>query len=410
MMADDADRLFELIRDNIASGALHEIVLSQPKRKTEESGRRIDIRRVVIRGLACFQWSQQTGTQVFHDNLDNVETLDRLAAVIGQQYRHVHVRTNEAAWSGRFSKRGVCRLIRDESTGQQKPVSVEHNRARPYLIPEGVPVPFLVETGIMTSSGKVRAKHFHKFRQINRYAEFIADVVEKLPANEAIRIIDFGCGKSYLTFATHYYLTTIAKRPVDICGLDRRNDVIQTCQEIADRLQLEGIHFEVGDICSYDAQHPVHLAISLHACDTATDDALAQAIEWNADVILAVPCCQHELHSLHDTNVLPAALSHGILHERFCSMSTDAVRAEILESVGYQTQVVEFIDMEHTAKNVLIRAIRRPGKTSSHEASASSSELRRFHQLFGIPALHLERTLRAKGILRTNAHAERQDE
>jgi trans-aconitate methyltransferase len=406
MMADDADNLFQLIRDNIASGTLNGIVLSQPKRNAECSVRRIDIRRVVIRDKECFQWSQQSGTQMFHDNLNNVETLDRLTAVMGQQYRHVQISTNQATWSGRYSKRGVCRLMREKAIPAQKSVAVEHNRIRRYLISEGIPVPFLVETGIMTSSGNVRARHFHKFRQINRYTEFIADIVDKLPAEETIRIIDFGCGKSYLTFATHYYLTTIARRKVDICGLDRRDDVIQTCQAIATRLQLKGIRFEVGDIASCVTEHPVHLAISLHACDTATDDALAQAIEWNADVILAVPCCQHELHSVHEKNLLPKAMRHGILYERFCSMSTDAIRAEVLEAAGYQTQVVEFIDMEHTAKNVLIRAVRRQNQSMQSNSLQADGELFRFRQLFGIPPLHLERTLRAKGILRTDSQSQ----
>jgi len=409
-MADDADKLFSLIQESIRSGILRGMVLSQPKRKAEGSVRRIDIRRVSIRDQDRFQWSQQSGTQVFHNNLNDAETLDRLMAVIGQQYRHVQIRTNEASWSGRFSKRGVCRLIREKAGSASDSPTNEHNRARRYLIPEGTPVPFLVETGIMTSSGKVRAKHYHKFRQINRYVEFIADVVDKLPTDETIRIIDFGCGKSYLTFATHYYLTSVAERQVDICGLDRRTDVIETCQGIACRLLLEGIHFEVGDISSHRTEQQVHLAISLHACDTATDDALAQAIEWKADVILAVPCCQHELHAEHDRRALPMTMKHGILHERFCSLSTDAIRAEILETVGYQTQVVEFIDMEHTAKNLLIRAIRRPEASPSGDESSTSRELHRFHQLFGIPPLHLERTLQEKGILRTKVSTNRRDE
>jgi len=259
-------------------------------------------------------------------------------------------------------------------------------------------VPFLVQTGIMTEAGRVRAKFFHKFRQINRFVEFIRDVAARLPQDRPIRIVDFGCGKSYLTFATHYYLTQIEGRSVDIRGLDQRQDVVQTCRGIVESLQLSNLNFEQSDIAAYQPEQQVDMVIALHACDTATDDAIAQAIEWQSDVILAVPCCQHELQSHDSTPAVPLLSRHGILQERFCSLSTDAVRAALLEAVGYQTQVIEFIDTEHTAKNLLIRAVRQTQSTTPG-ISNNGAELYRFCDVFGIPQLHLQRTLQEKGLL-----------
>ena len=196
-----------------------------------------------------------------------------------------------------------------------------------------------------------------KFRQVNRFLEFVDDVLPDLPANGVLRVIDFGCGKSYLTFALHYLLTELRGRDVDIIGLDLKSEVVRDCQRIAEKLTCHGLRFEIGDIAGYSAAGPVDMSVSLHACDTATDAAIAQAVKWRAKVILAVPCCQHEVFGLLSEEVLPGLLRHGILKERFAALATDALRAAWLETVGYRTQVVEFIDLEHTPKNLLIRAV-----------------------------------------------------
>jgi SAM-dependent methyltransferase len=202
-------------------------------------------------------------------------------------------------------RKGKCFLRKEAAPVAVVTLPAAHNRTRNYLIPEGVPCPFLIHTGVMTKDGAVRAAHSKKFGQINRFLEFINDVVAMLPADRTIHVVDFGCGKSYLTFATQYLLTTLLQRDCRITGLDRRADVVQTCSKIAKELQLPNLQFAIGDIAGFESDNPVDLVISLHACDTATDDALAQAVRWKSRVILAVPCCQHELNELL-TNVVAA--------------------------------------------------------------------------------------------------------
>ena len=409
-MADDATHLLEVIATAVESRDLQRLVLSQPTQQNDSPARRINIRPVLLQKRLVFQWTRQIGVQVFHENHTPSETLVALRKSIGHQYRHVHLTVPEAQWSARFSKKGKCRLTRENHVADtpptNQPANAAHNRKRKYLIPEDRPVPFLVKTGIMTAAGQVRAKYFHKFRQINRYVEFIADVVDRLPQDDVIKVVDFGCGKSYLTFATHYYLTEIAQRQVSIIGLDRRSDVVQTCSGIVESLQLRGIHFLQGDIAQFTPDNHVHLAISLHACDTSTDDMLAQTVRWNTDVILAVPCCQHELHNLMQAGQIPLLCQYGILQERFCAMTTDAIRASILEQLGYQTQVLEFIDMEHTAKNLLLRAVRRPSSEKPTQTTKATREMKRFCDVFQVPPLHLERTLQEAGFPLSLQHAE----
>ena len=399
-MADDAVHLFQIIESAVHSGDLRRVVLSRPTERSEKTASRVDIRPITLRAEQFYQWSRQVGSQVFHENCDQLATLKVLRESIGTSYRHVHLMVRGQQWAARFSRRGKCRLIREDQlknnfTADSK---AEHNRNRRYLIPEGQPVPFLVETGIMTPAGKVRARHFNKFRQVNRYIEFIADVTARLPQDELIHIVDFGCGKSYLTFATHYYFTHVEQRRVSITGLDRRRDVMESCDRIVDSLGLSGIRFQQGDIATFSPQEHVHLAVSLHACDIATDDSLAQAVKWETDIILAVPCCQHELNAAVRTDQVPLLSRHGIIQERFCSLATDAIRAALLEEAGYQTQVLEFVGLQHTARNLLIRAVRRPSGGTGQHSGTRQHDMERFCDVFDIPVLHLQRRLRELNI------------
>ncbi|MCH2203162.1 MAG: SAM-dependent methyltransferase [Fuerstiella sp.] len=404
-MNDDAENLFDVIESGVGEGTLQRVVLSQPTRRSQTTTNRVEIRPIMLKEKQFYQWSGLRGSQAFHENHDPQAILTALRASIGISYRHIHLAVEGRQWSARFSRRGKCRLIQEKhaSTPSNSSISTDHNRKRQYLIPEGQPVPFLVQTGIMTPTGQVRSRHFHKFRQINRYVEFIADVVDKLPHEDVIHIVDFGCGKSYLTFATHYYLTQIAQRRVAITGLDRRNDVVQTCHKIVESLGLVGIHFEQGDISTYSPSDHIHLVVSLHACNTATDDAISQAVRWGTDVILSVPCCQHELNAVVKAGQIPLLSRHGILQERFCALTTDAVRSALLEQVGYQTQVLEFVDMEHTAKNLLIRAVRRNSNSESPQLEQVTHELKQFCSVFQIPDLHLQRRLQEFELLQPPA-------
>ena len=218
-------------------------------------------------------------------------------------------------------------------------------------------IPFLQDLGVMTAEGKIVKSHFDKFRQINRFLEFIEDILPRLDKTKELTILDFGCGKSYLTFAMYYYLHELKNYDVNIIGLDLKEDVIRTCNQLSEKYDYEKLHFYQGDIASYQGVTKVDMVVTLHACDTATDFALAKAVKWEASVILSVPCCQHELNGQIENKILEPVLSYGILKERMAAILTDGLRAQMLEQAGYETQVLEFIDMEHTPKNLLIRGV-----------------------------------------------------
>ena len=220
---------------------------------------------------------------------------------------------------------------------------------------------FLVGLGVQTPDGRVTKARFDKFRQINRYLEFIEDVIDELPTDRTIRIIDFGCGKSYLTFAMYYYLHELQHRDIQVTGLDLKTDVIKHCNELAEKLGYDRLKFERGDISTYEGTDVADMVVTLHACDLATDYALDKAVKWGASVILAVPCCQHELNRQIKCDSLKPVLKYGIIKERIAALLTDALRANLLEQQGYETQILEFIDMEHTPKNLLIRAVKKNG-------------------------------------------------
>jgi hypothetical protein len=235
----------------------------------------------------------------------------------------------------------------------------------------------------MTPQGKVRTRRYDKFRQVNRFLELVDDVLDELPAGR-LRVVDFGSGRSYLTFALHHLLTAVHGREVDIVGLDLKQDVVAECNAIADRLEGRGLRFEVGDIAGYEGVSGADLVVCLHACDTATDAALDRAVRGGASVILAVPCCQHELQRQLSSTELQPLLRFGILRERFAAEVTDAVRALLLGAAGYDAQIVEFVDLEHTPKNLLIRAVRRP----SRDRARSLSDYRTLQRALGFdPAL-----------------------
>ena len=254
-----------------------------------------------------------------------------------------------------------------------------HNRVKTYLLPEGEPIDFLVRLGVQTPDGRITKNRYDKFRQINRYLEFIEDVLEELPREETIHIVDFGCGKSYLTFAMYYFLHVKQGRNLEVIGLDLKEDVIRNCDQLAQELGYDGLHFEQGDISGYKGER-ADIVISLHACDLATDYALEKAVKWGAKVIMAVPCCQHELNRQIKNDMLKPALKYGIIKERMAALLTDAVRAEVLEREGYDVQILEFIDMEHTPKNLLIRAVKRK-KMQGGSAVKALKQMEEFLQI-----------------------------
>lgn len=326
---------------------------------------KVKVRPVLIRDGLLFQETLYRGSQVFHTNLNPEEMSQKLAGYMGAMFRQAQISCDGEDITVLVSRKGtvtVRRRAKDTDTLRDGTgLSLSHDRTKQYILREGKPADFLVELGVQTPDGHVVKAKYGKFRQINRYLEFIEDILDKLPMDRTIRIIDFGCGKSYLTFAMYYYLHVMKGRDLQIVGLDLKQDVIARCNELAEKLGYDDLHFEQGDISCYQSEGKVDMVVSLHACDQATDHALEKAVRWGAEVILAVPCCQHELNGQICCDVLQPILRYGVIKERLSALITDALRADLLEQQGYDTQILEFIDMEHTPKNLMIRAVKGKG-------------------------------------------------
>ncbi|MBC8079942.1 MAG: SAM-dependent methyltransferase [Gorillibacterium sp.] len=385
------EQLKQLLEKLVHEGKLVQATLSGPRTKLPDTASKIKVKPVLLKGARYFQLSYAVGAKELHENLEPAVAVERIVELL-HVYKQGLFQSVDGDYQVLVNKKGKASILTREATRQQ--VELTHNRAKKYLLPEGEPVAFLVELGVMNAEGKVAAAKYDKFRQINRFLEMIEDVMPELPEGRTLRIIDFGCGKSYLTFALYHYLVNIRGRDVDVTGLDLKADVITQCASLAHRLRYEGLHFQIGDIAVYDDVTEADMVVTLHACDTATDAALNKAIRWNASVILSVPCCQHELYGQVQHETLATMLGHGIIKERFAALATDSVRARLLELVGYKAQILEFIDMEHTPKNLLIRAVRQ--KTSdSAQLNILAANYLRFKEFLGIDP-YLERALADK--------------
>ena len=415
-------------------------VLSKPAKAGQKSGSDVRSKVKLCKAGDIYRTETTTGTQVFHGKLERAKLDDFFCANIPAFFKNAIIETATETITILANKKGKCTILRKakadargaaphsadlyettpRSTGVPEPVakkargtsspanttdkrnvqlspaemlaagkvmhlSKAHNRQKNYLLKEGAPVDFLVQLGIMTKDGKIHAQKHSKFRQINRFLEFVDDILPSLGAPEANRtleIVDFGCGKSYLTFAVYYYLTAIKGLKAHITGIDLKKDVIQHCKQLASDCGYKGMEFICGDVADFKGREHPDLVITLHACDTATDYALSYVIKNEAKCILSVPCCQHELNSLLKKRVPDDAFSamfkYGIIKERLSALATDVMRAELLENSGYSTQILEFIDMEDTPKNLLIRAVKRdkPAKSgeNAHQSAQNTTE------------------------------------
>jgi hypothetical protein len=350
----------DLVADLLARDALTRAVLSRPGAR--ELPRRVVVEPVALKGGPAYRFTRHLADRTLDENLPPDLARARLGELLGD-YRQALLQSPEADWQVLGDT--VLRRPPTRPAGDRA-----HDRRKRRLLEEGRPVPFLVELGVMTPDGRVRKARHDKFRQVNRFLELGDDVVPALRPEGPLRIVDFGSGRSYLTFAVHHLLTELRGREVDLVGIDLKADVVAECAALAARLGAQGLRFEQGDIAAYDAGGPVDLVVSLHACDTATDEALAQAVAWEADAILAVPCCHKEaLRQLRAAPELQPLLRHGLAKERLAALATDGLRAQLLELAGYRTQLVELVAVEHTPKNVLIRAVRgRPAGPGAREA------------------------------------------
>ena len=339
------------------------VILSNPSSK--DGVIKICARPMLKNKSLLFQIEEYTKTQVFHKNLTAGDAGSYLTGKLSSdassqtaEFKNALVETKSFTANVLVSKKGTITIKKKMNASAKQPkISLSHNRKKKYILEEGIPVPFLIDLGVMTQNGNIVNAHYDKFRQINRFLEYIEDILPSLPTGRELRILDFGCGKSYLTFAIYYYLKVLKGYPVRITGLDLKEDVIRHCNELAVKYGYDKLEFLCGDIAYYDGCSQVDMVVTLHACDTATDYALAKAVGWGAKVILSVPCCQHELNKQMKNDLLSPVLHYGILKERMAALMTDGLRAQILEANGYRTQILEFIDMAHTPKNLLIRAV-----------------------------------------------------
>lgn len=388
------DTLNTLIFERNENGlpSLVRLVFSDCRKKSLPY-RKVTIRPVKVKGEITFQAEYTYRDKVLHDNLSPEEAFSLSCELILRDFKQINAftlhgevqilaarpdlpkiifREKEISASCKCGGKSDASLLRDP---------MAHDRSKKRIIPNGVPCDFLIRLGVMDSRGNVFPKHYAKYRQINRYLEIVEDTLGYLPEmDRPLRIIDFGCGKAYLTFALYYYLKILQHRNVEIVGLDLKEDVIRFCAGIAEDLGYRELRFLRGDIADYTNDH-ADMVVTLHACDTATDYALINAVSWNAPVILSVPCCQHELFSQIQNELHAPMYKHGILKERFTEILTDGLRALKLEEAGYKVSLIEFTSLEHTARNIMIRAVRGKQSRPNPKAGLEYQALRDYYKV-----------------------------
>ncbi|HJD45318.1 MAG TPA: SAM-dependent methyltransferase [Candidatus Mediterraneibacter norfolkensis] len=350
--------------------------ISGPRKK--EGIIKIKVRPLERKGTLYFQLESFTKTQAFHENLTPEAAGEKIALYM-KEFRQMQAETVNEDVTVLVSKKGKVTIQRKKKKEAAEKADLTHDRRKRHILEEGIPVPFLKDLGVMTEDGKIVRSKTDKFRQINRFLEFIEDILPRLDKGRELTILDFGCGKSYLTFAMYYYLHELKEYDIRIIGLDLKKDVIRHCSSLAVKYGYDKLTFLEGDIADYDGVDQVDMVVTLHACDTATDYALAKAVGWNAKVILSVPCCQHELNGQMKNEILAPVMDYGLLKERFAALATDGLRAKYLEREGYETQVLEFIDMEHTPKNILLRAVKNGERNEKVDI-----EIKEFEKFLGV--------------------------
>ncbi|MER2088265.1 MAG: SAM-dependent methyltransferase [Sporosarcina sp.] len=358
------EELVDELTRRMTDGSFIGGTISQSRAKTDDL-KRVKVKPVEIKGQLHIQFEYQYERVLNHENI----TTDALRSYLQQlleRFRQVHAEYSDEKIQVQLTKKFKV-MWKSEKVASGKVVDLSHNRKKNYLLDENTPYPFLIRLGVQTPDGKVKKQKHDKFRQINRFVEFIDDSLAHLPKERTVRILDFGSGKSYLTFALYHYLRIEKGLDIKVTGLDLKKEVIEECSTIAEDLGYDNLEFLVGDINDYNDETSVDMVVTLHACDVATDMALARAVKWGAKVILSVPCCQHELFSQVHSAALDVMLQHGLIKERFAALATDSIRAELLSLVGYEAQLLEFIDMEHTPKNILIRAYQTGRKSTADE-------------------------------------------
>lgn len=371
------EELYKAIED-IASSNIIKLVISNKMNK-EIKYNKVNIQLKVQGNKEFYQIEKYTDKQVFHENISLDELKEKLMELVEGNYKQLTAWSKDAVLDLKISKKGKIHLSKKKS--DNKVTVSSHNKEKNYILKEGMDIQPLVDLGVFTKDGKIVNSKYDKYKQINRFIEIIDDEIKKNNYEE-LTILDFGCGKSYLTFVLYFYFVEIKNIKVKMIGLDLKEDVIKKCNDIAKRYNYENLHFELGDINGFKYNNKVDMVITLHACDTATDYALYNAVKWNAKMIFSVPCCQHEFNSQMNTEDLSILTRYGIIQERVAALMTDAVRGNLLEAAGYKTQLLEFIDIAHSSKNILIRASK--GSTSEEKRKKAIVEVNNLIKEFNV--------------------------
>lgn len=358
----------ELFNEVIKSNELISATLGKPRKKS------LPYKKVIIRPFIkneqyTYQAELHYDKKVIHNNFTPVEIVDYFSDLMTLDFKQANIFTVKEDIQILATKPENAKIIRKTATKKQE--NLNHNREKNHILKDGEPIDFLIKLKVMDENGHVFPKYMNKFKQINKFLEIVGNTYKSLPKGK-IKIIDFGCGKAYLTFALYYYLKIQQNRDVDIIGLDLKEDVIVFCNNVAKELEYNELEFKIGDIADYK-DTSANMVVTLHACDTATDYALINAVSWNTDVILSVPCCQHELFKQIDNPLNNPILKHGIIKDKFTEILTNGIRGLKLEEAGYEVSMVEFTQIEHTAKNVMIKAIKSK-KTNVLKAKKARDE------------------------------------
>ena len=334
--------------------ALTKAVFSQP---TEANGaKKIELRPLLLKGERRYQAERLEGTKAFHENFTEAALLAWAEERLEGRYRQVLLVTETESRQFILKRDGSYKKTGSAAALPRPAGAQGHNREKDYILREGEEIPALVDLGVFTKDYRIVKARYDKFRQINRFVELVAQDVRD--DGDTIRILDFGCGKSYLTFILYYYFAVRRGLKTEIIGYDLKADVVARCNEIAERYGYEGLRFEVADVTRDRlAETKIDMVVTLHACDTATDYALAYAVKHGVRHIFSVPCCQHEVNlSIQKGGELDLLLEHGIIKERVSALLTDAIRAAVLEDAGFEVDVIEFVDFAHSPKNLMLRA------------------------------------------------------
>ncbi len=356
----------ERLKSVFDEGIIHACI-NEKKKTSQHNSKKIEIKPFKKNNEIMYQFIEYIGKQVFHTNYKKDEACQKAQELLENDFNQMVVYGVKCDRHITHYNRLKIKITKchDTSKNAEKMNELSHNGKKNYIIPDGEPCDFLIELGVMNAQGKVLAAKYDKFRQINKYLETVAACVDKLKSDKPLRIVDFGCGKAYLTFALYHYIVNVRGLKTVMTGLDLKDDVIKFCNKTAQNLGYDMLKFENGDIRSFKNDEDIDMVITLHACDTATDEAIVQAISWNTKIILTVPCCQHELFSMIDNKSMELMTKHGIIKERLSSLITDSIRGALLEACGYSVQISEFISMEHTPKNILIKAEKKHSKSLS---------------------------------------------